>query len=401
MWKASSSAALIVATLFAISLQATNAADDGFDQFYRFVEVKNKVIEPHLPGEMIDRFTGDLHIVQRDLFFPGKGGLDLDLVRTYSSKIWLRSDTTNTLEPLLANVNSPIGFGWSIHMGFVRDPNPTGATTNPSFPVYEAPNGSSRVFYPCLNVGETDSPACATGVQSTSRDHWKYVLDCPTSQSVCITTTGGRRLEFDQSNKFFIGTTLVLPLSAIADVFGNRIEVTYQPGGLGQSNNGRIDHITDSYNRTVVFHYGGCGSQTCLTSITADGNGVHREVDYTYTTYTRSTQTDGQGHFPLPSPNPQFLQSAKMAVGGGDTYDYGFTNTVAQNQYALTTITYPNGGRSEYSYTTTSFFTGCYTVVTPDLASADAHGGNPQDLRSKHAPGSMELLYQFAGSHSK
>jgi hypothetical protein len=67
-------------------------AGDVFDQFYRYVEIKNKVIEPHLPGETIDYFTGNLTIAQEDLSLPGIAGLDLHIIRTYSSKIWGRSD---------------------------------------------------------------------------------------------------------------------------------------------------------------------------------------------------------------------------------------------------------------------------------------------------------------------
>src|SRR5580765_5686739 len=90
----------------ALSILRTDASaqplGDVLDNFYRFVEIKDKHFEPHLPGETVDPFTGTLRIVQEDMSFPGKAGLDLHLIRTYSSKIWGRTDLL-TAEPLLAD----------------------------------------------------------------------------------------------------------------------------------------------------------------------------------------------------------------------------------------------------------------------------------------------------------
>jgi RHS repeat-associated protein len=361
---------IAIPLLFAFSVAPVWAqAGDVFDQFYRYVEVKNKTFEAHLPGEIIDHFTGNLSIVQEDMSFPGKAGLDLRIVRTYSSKIWQRSDTSSTNQPLLVDATRvAIGFGWSMHMGRVQDPYATGPS---SYPVYEGPEGAAHVFYPCLSASTSNSPACVGGVKQTSRDNWKYTLDCPTSQSVCITTTSGLRLEFDKANQYFVGLTPILPLSRISDVFGNHIDVYYQSGGTLGGSTGLIDHITDTYSRTITFQYGACyqaSPSTCILSVTADGQqGGHRQVAYTYETYTRTPQTEGLGHFPLSSPTPPFLKTVQPAVGTGYTYSYGYTNTVAQNQYALTSITYPNGGRSDYTYAATPFFTGCYTVNVPDM----------------------------------
>src|SRR5947209_8524514 len=68
------------------SISVAQNNGDVFDQFFRYTEVKNRAIEPHLPGEIIDHFTGNLRIIHEDLFLPGQGGLDLHILRTYSSK---------------------------------------------------------------------------------------------------------------------------------------------------------------------------------------------------------------------------------------------------------------------------------------------------------------------------
>jgi RHS repeat-associated protein len=326
---------------------------DVSDQFFRYFEVNNRLIEPHLPGETVDHFTGNLSIVQEDMAFPGKAGLDLRIVRTYSSKIWGRSDLL-TGEPLLADKEeSPVGFGWTMHMGRVRSPNTTGQN-----PVYESFEGPAHTFYPL-----------STGADLISRDSWQYTKDwqrcsgASSGQGVCITTTSGLRYEFDAANQYFIGTTLVFPLSAVVDPFGNRITVTYQPGGstFGGST-GRIDHITDTYNRVVTFTYTSCGSRTCLQSITAGPSAAPRKVTYTY---TLSSGQGGAGHYALPSPQRAFLTAVQPASGAGYTYDYGYGKPVANNQYALTSITYPYGGNTTYSYDTTQFFTGCDSGGVP------------------------------------
>ncbi|HZM69435.1 MAG TPA: hypothetical protein VFB95_03600, partial [Candidatus Cryosericum sp.] len=83
--------AVLVAGVLVLPV-ALFADGDVQDQFYRHVEIKNKTFEPHLPGETVDHFTGTLSIVQEDLSLPGKAGLDLKIVRAYSSRIWGRTD---------------------------------------------------------------------------------------------------------------------------------------------------------------------------------------------------------------------------------------------------------------------------------------------------------------------
>jgi len=104
---------LIALTTLGEGIASGQQVGDTFDQFFRYVEVKNKVIESHLPGETVDHFSGNLRIVQEDMAFPGQGGLDLRIMRVYSSKIWGRSDlfsperltiTRSRLLPLLSRI---------------------------------------------------------------------------------------------------------------------------------------------------------------------------------------------------------------------------------------------------------------------------------------------------------
>ncbi len=105
---------VVILLCFIRSVAMAAPVGDVLDQFYRYTENKNKTFEPHLPGEVIDHFTGNLTIVQEDMSFPGKAGLDVRIIRTYSSKIWGRSDVVASRESLLSDKErSPIGFGWS------------------------------------------------------------------------------------------------------------------------------------------------------------------------------------------------------------------------------------------------------------------------------------------------
>lgn len=334
---------------------------DVFDQFYRYVERKNRLFEPHLPGEVVDHFSGTLRIVQEDLSFPGKAGLDLRIVRTYSSRIWGRTDLF-VAEPLLADkVPSVVGFGWSMHMGRLQ--NPTPATTVNDYPVYEAADGTARVFYPDASGNQ----------RYKSRDFWKLDTGCSTAggAGACITTTNGLRLEFANANRFFFAgsTKPTWPLSNLVDVFGNSIEVEYQPGGgaFGGST-GRIRRITDTYGRVVDFNYApGCSTQDCqLETLVATFAGGTRTMNYSY---TRSSGMGGAGYFALPG-NRSFLTGVQPAAGPGYTYDYHFGAHVAENQYALAAITYPYGGKTEYTYVTRQFFTGCQSTAATGVPMA-------------------------------
>jgi RHS repeat-associated protein len=327
---------LLVASALAAP-SAAFAAGDVQDQFYRHVEIKNKVFEAHLPGEVVDHFTGTLRILQEDLRLPGKAGLDLKIVRSYSSRIWGRTDA-GSLDHLLAEKDaSPLGFGWSIHMGRLQRPTATGqplACGGGDYPLYEAPDGTARTFYP-LPGGFT---------HFISRDSWKLDTQCTTRRGAgaCITTTTGDRLEFASVDRFsFTNGAEVWPMTAHEDVSANVIQVAYLSGGL-------VDEVTDTWNRTVTFTYNSCPARQCLESITAAGPGGSRQVRYSYTTFAANPVAGSRA----------FLTGVTPAVGRGYTYTYGTTLLVPQNRYALTSITYPFGGTTTYTYGERRFFSG-------------------------------------------
>jgi RHS repeat-associated protein len=360
--------ALMVIALFSL-VERVQAAGDVFDQFFRYTEKEHKAFFQDTPGETVDPFTGILRIVHEDLFLPGKAGLDLRIVRTYNSKIWGRADQLD-LEPFLAEKeHSVLGYGWTFHMGRLKNPNATGSSgiCSGDFPIYEAPDGTARVFYPITG----------SSTSFISKDYWKMEKNCAalSGAGVCIWSNTGVRYEFSNlaSNQYVYDMdTLVWPLSAIVDVYENEILVEYIPDGKGA-----IDSIIDTYGRTIGFSYVTQADGKRLEAIYANG----KTYSFGYTSYAARPGSR------------RFLTSVTPPVGPGYGYSYGINNTVAQNQYALNTITYPNGGTVTYGYGSVTFFTGLETVPFSVVTSRTVSGRNV-------TAGSWSFSYISPGSGS-
>jgi RHS repeat-associated protein len=309
---------------------------DVLDQFFRFTEKENRVQVPQLDGESVDPFSGNLRIVRSDLKLPGKAGLDLEIVRTYSSKVWARADELSDTPLLAEGEHSVLGYGWSLHMGRLRNPGAGGSSgyCGGDFPVYEAPDGSARVFYP---LEGSDS-------EFVSRDYWRMSKGC--GAGVCIWSDTGLRYEVsdDPANQFFEGTTPVWPVTLIADPFGNTIGIAYVAA------TGAVGSIVDTYARRIQFDYDDSGADgRRLTAMTVSGpDGSSHQYQYFYGWH------EGGG---LPGPR-RFLTEVRPPAGPSELYDYAVDVAVADNRFALSVIAYPTGGWTEYTYAPVSFFTG-------------------------------------------
>jgi RHS repeat-associated protein len=324
------------------------AAGDVFDQFHRHAEGEHKAFLQEMPGEVVDPFTGNLRIIRTDVVLPGKAGLDLRVVRAYSSKIWGRADLLDT-EPLLAEKeHSVLGYGWTFHMGRLRNPNAITPTVGcgGEFPVYEEPDGTSHVFYP---VAGSDSVY-------VSKDFWRMENSCAalSGAGACVWSDTGVRYELSSyyDNQFFYGATIpIWPVSRIVDLYGNSISMSY----LSQT--GAVRNIVDTYGRTITFEYTSDVDGLRLDSMTA-GSQVYRYV------YARRTpaETGGVGRIPL-STARRFLTEVRPPVGPPELYEYAYSATVEQNQYALSSITLPTGAATNFTYGPVSFFTGRDSVT--------------------------------------
>lgn len=341
---------------------------DVFDQFFRYTEPENRAQFQELPGETVDPFTGTLTIVRKDLVLPGKAGLDLVIMRTYGSKIWGRSDFLDYTDSLLAEKErSVLGYGWSFHMGRLKNPYATGESgfCSGDFPVLEGPDGSARVFYP---VDRQAQPGVFV-----SKDFWLLETQCSQlgGAGACVWSDGGVRYEFSNApgNPFFVGTSPVWPLTRIEDLHGNDITVEYRAGS------GAFSRIIDSYGREVSFAYKCDGQPAGPTCSTAEGlrldtmtaNG--KTYTYLFTQYVALQER-------------RFLTEVRPPEGPSEFYDYAIDKPVADNRYALSRITYPTGGSTSYVYESRPFYTGWDEVSFPVVVERTVETGELSALWS-------------------
>jgi RHS repeat-associated protein len=313
---------------------------DVFDQFFRYTESENHAFFSEMPGETVDPFTGTLRLVKTDVMLPGAAGLDLRIVRTYSSKIWGRADMLD-MEPLLAEKeNSVLGYGWTFHFGRLRDPTAMGDVSicYSSYPVFEDQEGNAHVFYPL------------DGSYSVflSKDFWRMELNC--GLGACIWSNSGIRYDLSQADQFWVGMTPIWPVKRVVDPFENAITVAYV------SQTGAPDHVVDTYGRQVDFDYDAGADGLRLTKMTVNG----KEYQYSYVAYA-GDQTGGIGRIPLPNTR-RFLREVQPPAGPSEQYEYAYDKPVVHNQYALSKITYTTGGSTSYRYDDVQFFTGRDTL---------------------------------------
>jgi len=291
-------------------------------------------------SEHVDPFSGILTLSHTDVHLPGNGGLDINLIRTYNSMIWGRRDITSPGLVAL-NEHSPLGIGWSMHMGIVRNPYGTGSSNRylPNNPVVEMPDGSRHTFYRDKN----------DGTRFISKEFWVYKVGTSVAE---LTLTDGTVYTFGLNAGYTINNggvqeTIVQATKIQNAARTSTITITYY------STNGYsyLKSITDSESRTVTLNYDYTYNR--LTSINVD----NRTFNYAYTTIGGSS----------------FLQSFSPPVGNDWTYEY-------ESAYELSAINFPTGGKISYTYGDVSFATGAtrvnFRVVTGRTTSGrDINGG--------------------------
>lgn len=98
-----------------------------------------------VPEENIDLFSGSLVLKNLDVTLPGPNGFDLNIWRVYNSKV--NTEYTNTtLSYPQQETGSWVGYGWSMHMGRIQNPDS-------SNPVIELPDGRQEATYPWIHNG--------------------------------------------------------------------------------------------------------------------------------------------------------------------------------------------------------------------------------------------------------
>lgn len=303
-------------------------------------------IDQHVT-EKIDPFTGKLQIHSVDLFFPGNGGLDIKVQRSYSSvdEFLLDQRDTNLVVP------SPIGVGWSMHFGRVMRRFPIGLCasnlSSTNTPVVELPDGSRQLMY--LMAPELQQ---AIGL-AFDRTHWisnsRWRAECAANGiGMIVFSPDGMRFEMTTPGVSFGSAVFpnnVWYTTRIVDRNGNSLEFEYVNNGtatsvrriVGRDAGGLLD------GRQVTFNYSG----NRLDTVT-DGARI-----WTYQ-HAYSGSVVGAERFP-------FLARVVRPDGQSWRYEYNMdklrdaSGNDLPGAYSMRRIVYPTGGSYSYDYGFQSF----------------------------------------------
>ncbi len=324
----------LLASAALLGAPLASAQVDVVDPFFRYNDGVSRPAFTGFGDETVDLFSGTLRLATTDVVLPGRGGLDLRITRSYNSRIWLRTDDATSI----IDEKSVLGYGWSFHMGRLKNPGASGAPSSAcsnDYPVMELPDGSARVFY-----ASSGSPGTLV-----SRDFWKMQPNCsqlPSGTSgACVWSPSGVRYEFSNSNTYQNGLgTTVWPASRVVDRFGNQISMSY-------ASSGAVNSISDTYGRAISFAYSSDVDGLRLSTMTVNGN----VYQFLYTAVS------------TPFGSRRFLTEVRPPAGPSYRYSYALAVPVSANQYALSAVTYPPGGTVQYAYATTPFYVGGGTSV--------------------------------------
>lgn len=313
--------------LFLVS--GSSLAQEGdLDPFYDALGFEaNRETFSQAPSEDIDPFTGGLTLSHTDISLPGNGELDLNIQRVYNSKIFRDFDISGST-PIPP---SSVGLGWTIHFGRICNPNFTGDGSA----YFEMPDGSRHPFY----SARTDNYYWSGYI---TRDFWRveYSGTAGNGEQWTVILNNGVKYQLTHSYQDLTGLYCFYTTSIVSPD-GNQIDITYdviEIDGMPIPSS-RIDEITDSCGRTINFEYeivsetcnGGDCSYVQLDYIDVNGN------IYEY----HHEDTDHIGYQLLTEVDPPF----------GASWKY-YYNTSVYPKYELTEVTYPTGGKINYTYDT-------------------------------------------------
>ncbi len=216
---------LLIFMMFFVSSAISILADDIEEVDPGQITFREQISE--IQNEKIDPYTGELSLSYTDLTLPGKGGLDLAIVRTYQANRKLDQ------MPLGLRWDTPLGLRWDIHMGRIM--------RNGFYVNIELHDGTKNT---AVKVDTSNSKSYYT------KDFWKVDL----SNVPFLQLPDGTKIEFNHAYlKYWYATKI--------SKNGNEISITYK-------NNSRdIDYIIDTLGHQIHFEYAPMPVYPKLTTI--------------------------------------------------------------------------------------------------------------------------------------
>ena len=338
--------ALILAPLNGVSAQE----NDFLPDYYAETGLTDRATINDSPVEVIDPFTGHLTLAHTDVVVPGPGGLDIAVVRAYSSL-----QDYNSFGTLLVDYErSPVGLGWTMHFGRILLPTfgcQTGQTVANN-PVYQSPDGHRKMLF-----------RESTGVY-LSKDRWR--AEC-TGGAWTVWAPDGTMLDLGYQGQPVLGTYAYYA-TKITDRNFNEIDISYERSqGLPY-----VTQVDASDGRRVTFTYSGVATSTFrLTRVSSEG----RNWDYTHTS--------------APSLNG-FMYLTRVDRPDGRDWDYAYHPTSASaGRRCISRVTYPYGATIDYDYDIVVFDSGYLNYKTTVVDRKDV-GGTGGIWTFTYSPGTSE-----------
>ena len=324
-------------------------------------------------NESIDPFSGTLQQKYTDIVIPGNGGLDIRINRTYTSPQDVNAPGTA----------SAYGVGWTIHFGRIVTtksnadklcnqavlPYSTSTMDNPSL---ELPDGGRELLvhrdvtlFPELDVNEL-----------ITRSNWK--AQCASGSGLVVTSPTGTVYTMNEYAGVINGSNVEPSwfTSRIEDTNGNWIAINY----VDRPSSGykMIDEITSSDGRIVKFNYiYPSGDLAHLDTITA-----HYLTADEQTWHYNYVSVNGVGAYQL----------VEVVRPDGNNWQYDYKQSTALiGKYAMSQVTYPQGGIVDYTYDHVIFNPGAADQINTTVISSKTTSGNsvtPGTWTYDYAPGS-------------
>lgn len=365
------------ALLLSICLIASNTAKADMADFYSEPGSNpNRSLSSSSDFDAIDPFSGKLRLQHTDIFIPGNGGLDLEVVRSYTSgNVW----------------NGQYGYsGWSMDFGYVEVADPTTlciskvyGSTSSANPILVTQDGSQQVLF---GVSATVGMPQWTFLYIT-KNFWKASCEAA-GNGLVVTSPDGKTYDMTYLSSY--GTGVVgqsrtrYYVTKITDRNGNYINITYL---ASQTNGALISTVTTSDGRQLSYSYTAADAtgNVQLASITDGtrtwtysyivGSTVGLSVGtyllssvtlpdsttwvYTYN-YSLGTAASPTGTLGALIPGSYQVSQVKTPQGGLVNYTYGwsvFNNSVGLGylgDFVVTSKKVTGGATWNYSYTPSS-----------------------------------------------
>jgi RHS repeat-associated protein len=309
---------LLLTILFFVTITLSLNAESGI--YDRIGIIAEHGLHGAVPEENIDLFTGNLTLKNLDIHLPGPNGFDLKIWRVYNSKVH-EDQHFNSVIPCQQEPYSWVGFGWSMHMGRLHNPNS-------QTPTIEYPDGRWETAF--ANINDGGATFIARDFAKLNKSGWKLYFKDGT-----VWTFG--RL----ANLHYTSTEEVRVVTKITNSYGHEINVTYD--GLGSP---RMSSITDSMGRTVTFILEN-NYQNKLSRIDVR-NAAGSIVSYNY-----SIGKFNEDYYRLDSFDPPVLPAVTYAYEDGHN-----------SKYELLEVITSYGGHMKYVYGDHTFSIAGYAMHT-------------------------------------